>query len=126
MNSTIKNLILIPLLCMFFSVSSLLPAAEAAVIETETILNLESAAAKDTVRSFIDRDDVKQQMIQFGVNPTDAQNRVASLSDEELRQLQQHIDNLPAGAGVLAVLGAVFLILLILELVGVTNIFTRV
>ena len=50
--------------------------------------------------------------------------RVAALSTEELRQLKLQIDELPAG-GLLAVIGVVFVVLLILELVGVTNIFNN-
>jgi len=125
MNSTFKSIIVIPLLAMFFSVSSFLPAAKAAVIETEIIFNLQSQSAEEKVSTFLARDDVKQQMIHLGVDPVDAQNRVATMSHEELAQIQQHIDNLPAGAGVFAVLGVVFLVLLILELVGVTNVFSR-
>jgi hypothetical protein len=40
--------------------------------------------------------------------------------------LQGRIADLPAGAGVIEVIGIVFVILLILELIGVTNIFTRI
>jgi hypothetical protein len=53
---------------------------------------------------------------------------VEALSARELNLLAQHIDELPAGAGaegVLAVIGVVFIVLLILELVGVTNVFSR-
>ena len=39
-----------------------------------------------------------------------------------MRQLNQNIDTLPAG-GLLAVLGVVFVVLIILELTGVINVF---
>jgi hypothetical protein len=46
------------------------------------------------------------------------------LSDSELEVLQQRMDTLPAGAdSALTVLGIVLLVLLVLELVGVTDIF---
>jgi hypothetical protein len=67
-------------------------------------------------------------MVLLGVNPDEVRQRVEALSDQELNMLAQHIDDLPAGAGaegVLVVIGIVFLVLIILELVGVTNVFSR-
>jgi len=53
-----------------------------------------------------------------------AQARVASLSDLELAQLDGQLDSLPAG-GSLALVGAVFVVLMILEFTGVIDIFKR-
>jgi hypothetical protein len=62
----------------------------------------------------------------LGVSPESAQSRIASLTNEELRMLEQRIDSLPAGGdGVFVLVGVVFVVLLVLELVGVTNIFTK-
>jgi hypothetical protein len=71
------------------------------------------------------RDDVRQAMERMGVDSSDAQARVASLSDAELMQVQGQIERLPAGGSALAVVGVVFVVLLILELVGVIDIFKR-
>jgi hypothetical protein len=63
-------------------------------------------------------------MIRLGVQPEAAAARIASLSDSELRQLEARMNELPAGGdGALTVLGIVLLVLLVLELVGVTDIF---
>ena len=62
----------------------------------------------------------------MGVNPSDAALRVASLNDQELATVANRLDQLPAGGdGVLAVIGIVFLVLLILELTGVIDIFKK-
>ena len=53
-------------------------------------------------------------------------SRVAALSDQELVTLAQHFDELPAGGSALGVIGVVFIVLLILELVGAINIFNRI
>jgi len=42
-----------------------------------------------------------------------------------LAELNSQLDSLPAG-GVLALIGAVFVVLLILELTGVINVFSKV
>jgi len=59
----------------------------------------------------------------MGVDATHVDSRVAAMTDAELRSLAGEIENLPAGADALAVIGIVFLVLLILEAVGVLDIF---
>lgn len=76
------------------------------------------------IQQDLSRQDVQQAMIAMGVDPVQAQSRVSSLSDTELAQLAEEIDSLPAGGEVLALIGAVFVVLLILELTGVINIFS--
>ena len=70
--------------------------------------------------------DVQQAMINIGVDPEQAAIRVASLDSGELAQLDAQLDSLPAGGSILALIGAVFVVLLILEVTGVTNVFTKV
>lgn len=101
-------------------------SAQAGMIGTESIV---AAQTRDnsltTVNGFMARADVQQQLQAWGVEPVMAAERVAQLSDEELQTLAQNIEAQPAG-GVLVVLGIVFVVLLVLELVGVTNIFNRI
>ncbi|MCE7031882.1 PA2779 family protein [Lysobacter sp. GX 14042] len=123
----LRKLILTPFLIAALSLSLVANTATAGVIGTQQAMSAELRAAKETrVRSSIARDDVRQAMQRLGVDPADADARIASLSDAELLQLEGELDRLPAGGGALAVIGAVFLVLLILELVGVTNVFTRI
>ena len=102
-------------------------SAYAGVITTQQALSAEArAATEQQVRTALAREDVRKTMQGYGVAPTDVDARLASLSDAELLRLQGEVDRLPAGGDALAVIGIVFLVLLILELVGVTNIFNRV
>ncbi len=57
--------------------------------------------------------------------PAQVESRVAALTDSELRTLAGQMADLPAGADALAVIGIVFLVLLILEAVGVIDIFKK-
>jgi hypothetical protein len=75
------------------------------------------------IQSDLARDEVRHALITLGVDPQQAQARVSSLSDTELNQLAGELETLPAGGDVLALIGAVFVVLLILELTGVINIF---
>lgn len=124
-----RKFVVTPLLIGSLTLSMVVaPAtATAGVISTQQALSAEMRAAKETqVRSSLARDDVRQAMQRLGVDPADADARIASLSDAELVRMQGELDSLPAGGDALAVIGVVFLVLLILELVGVTNIFNPV
>ena len=99
--------------------------AAAAVVPTSEALTMERPAEHlAAVQARLARSDVQQAMIALGVDPVEAQLRVAALDERELVQLQGHLDELPAG-GILALIGAVFVILLILELTGVIDIFKK-
>ncbi|HKY91206.1 MAG TPA: PA2779 family protein [Nevskiaceae bacterium] len=103
------------------------PAAYAGMVGTEALAQVQTQAdSRAVVDAFLARADVKQQLVAWGVAPEQAESRVASLSESELQQLAQTIGDQPAGGDVLVVVGVVFIVLLILELVGVTNIFTGV
>lgn len=99
--------------------------ALSAPIGTQTLIQLEERQARiDRVQATLAREDVRAALVELGVNPLDAYERVAALTDQELRLLESEMEDLPAG-GVLAVLGVVLVVLIVLELVGVTNVFTK-
>ena len=95
-------------------------------IATDQAIAAEQHAQRiDRIQELLAREDVAEQLVLRGVDPVDASERVAALTQEELASLAGQIDNLPAGSDAIAVIGVVFLVLLILELVGVTNIFNN-
>jgi len=110
-----------------FGAAGLVVPAQATIIGTQTVMMAsERAATVERVQAVLDRDGVQAQLEALGVDPADAKARVAALSDVELQQLDGRLAELPAGAGVLEVVGIVFVVLLILEMVGVTNIFNSI
>jgi len=99
----------------------------AAVVGTQQAMSIEQRQLSIThIQAGLQRADVQQAMIEMGVDPQEALSRVDSLSDQELAELNSQMDNLPAGGSALAIIGAVFLVLLILEITGVINIFNKV
>lgn len=104
------------------------PNAQAKMVGTDAVIAGQQAADQRTqVADFMAREDVKQIMTQHGVDPIEAQQRVASLSSEELTNLANSIDQLPAGGSAVGVIvGAallIFIVLLITDLVGLTHVF---
>ncbi len=102
--------------------------ARAELIATETaVAARQQASNRERVIQFFNRQDVQQAMTRQGVDPEEARQRVASLSDAEVQRIAAAMDKLPAGGdGVGAVVGAavfIFLVLLITDLLGLTDVF---
>jgi len=107
--------------------STLALPAQAGVIGTEAALAAEQRQVTlDRVERRLAQDNVRAALQRLGADPATVSDRVASLSDAELAQLDSRLGELPAGAGVIEVVGVVFVVLLVLEIVGVTDIFTAI
>lgn len=112
-------------LIMSFSLLGIsLPSVSyAGIIGTQTLIeNQQSNDSQARVEEFIARDNVREQIIALGVDPAEVQDRLSALTADELRLLEQEINNLPAG-GILVIIGIVFVVLIILDLTGVVDIF---
>ena len=110
-----------------FLVATFPQQALAGIIATPAaIAAQENNASLSRLKELLTREDVRGQLEQLGIDPVAAEQRVNSLTPSEIAQLQPHLDSLPAGGdGLLVVVGVVFVVLIILELVGVINIFTK-
>src|SRR5687768_13365821 len=89
-------------------------AASAAIVDTAAIVNRDRAADLDAIRAQLARAEVRAQMEQMGVDAAAVDQRIAGLNDGELHQLAVDMRNAPAGGDALALVGAVFVVLLIL------------
>jgi hypothetical protein len=128
MKQTCKKSVITFSLFIFTCMSMWVPAANAVILDTSHARGAatEQRADEKAIDDFLSREAVQEKMVTLGVSPEMAQSRVAALTPAERQLLAQKIDELPAGAGAIEVIGIVFLVLLILELVGVTDIFKRI
>ncbi|HEX9207459.1 MAG TPA: PA2779 family protein [Steroidobacteraceae bacterium] len=121
-----KNRYFVYVLCFALLNLGSPPVAEAGLVTT-----LQAAAATTrtqdlaTVNAALAREEVRAQFAALGVEPVQIESRVAALTDAELRTLAGQMADMPAGADALAVIGIVFLVLLILEAVGVIDVFKK-
>ncbi len=124
----ISRLIAAPMAALMFVMSVPVGVANAGLIPTERVVELEAAAGDRTrIYDFLAREDVRAQMIELGVDPAVAVARVVGLSDAEIRDIAGRIDQLPAGQDVFgAILGTalvIFQVLLVTDILGMTDVF---
>jgi len=99
-------------------------AAMAGIVTTGTIVDAQQTQhERAKLRSLLARKDVRHQLESYGVNPQQALARVDSMTDQEVHTLACKIDNAPAGGDVLGVAVFIFLVLLITDILGYTDVF---
>ena len=127
MNMSNKKHITYINLCLLLITTLWLPVVQAGMIDIQTAVEHELAITQvDRAQDALNQQHVQDQLEMLGIDPEAAQQRLASLTGEEIALLDQRLHEMPAGAGALEVIGVVFLVLLILELVGVINIFQKI
>jgi hypothetical protein len=124
----IRKPLAILLVLTFVSLTIVGTRAQAALVGTSQILDQGyQEVDRDRLRAFLDRAEVRTQLEALGVDRDIARARIDSLTNEEVADLVDRLDQLPAGGdGFGALVGAallVFIILLITDLLGLTDIF---
>jgi hypothetical protein len=77
--------------------------AQAGMIGTEQMAQT-SQSDRGAVMTFMARGDVAGELQSFGLDPATAKDRVAAMTDDEVRQLAGSISSAPAGADVAGLL----------------------
>ena len=109
-------------------VSMPLGVAQAGMITTDRVVE-QAVAQQDRLRilEFLDREDVRRELEALGIEPGEAAARVGSLSDAEVARISGELDQLPAGQSAAGTIVGVFLlvliILLITDILGLTNVY---
>jgi len=89
--------------------------ATAGMIGTDQVVTSSSQADRTSVLNFLSRSDVSNQLHLLGIDATNAKDRVAAMTDEEVQSLAGRINALPAGAD--TEWGAILLVILIVAAV---------
>lgn len=97
------------------------PTPAPALITTDEAL---TTSVQERAGSLLARSEVRDALAARGVDAAQVEARVAALTDEEARLLADQLDRLPAGASdILGILFAIFIILLITDILGLTKVF---
>lgn len=99
------------------------PAAADMVDNKQLAMQSELQMQRNEIMNLMARDDMREAMLGYGISATDVENRINNLTEAELLQIQNQLDQLPAGEGALGVILTLLLIFILLDLAGVTDIF---
>lgn len=92
---------------------------QAGMVGTQDLLS-NPAMSQDIV---LLRHNIEQQLIELGVDAERASMRVASMSDEQVSEISKRISDYPAGASVGGILLTIFIVFVITDVIGATDIF---
>ncbi|WP_051906455.1 MULTISPECIES: PA2779 family protein [unclassified Sulfurospirillum] len=97
----------------------------AGVISTKDVLHESHSSV--TIDNFLAKQEVQSKLLEFGVSAENVQARIATLTDEEIAQINEQIESMPAGGSaggaILGVLVFIFIVLLITDILGFTKVF---
>ena len=134
MHVRVMQAVCAPMAALMFVTAGPLPMARAAMVPTEQVLRsadqatpVNVATDRERLATFLAREDVRRQMQSLGVDPSEATQRVAAMSDAEVVRVVGKLDQIPAGAGLLGTLiwavVVIAIILLITDLLGITDVY---
>lgn len=114
--------------CIFSVTSFLAMGVQAPVfagmVSTDDLNTVNQTELKrDDVRNLVAREDVRTHLQQYGVDASELNDRIDSMTDSELMQFHAEMDKLPAGEGFLGGVIALIVIFMLLDIAGVTDVF---
>jgi hypothetical protein len=99
--------------------------AQAAMIGTDQIINqTDSSLTRGMLQQFLDREATQKQLHAWGVSPDRIEERVNRLTNMELARINQERGRLNAGGdSVIGILLILFILFVITDAIGATDIF---
>lgn len=98
--------------------------AQAGVVSTAEVIQSEQLDYdRSQLKALLDGDEVAQKMAALGVERAEIDARIDALTASELAELNAQIADMPAGAGVLGLLVLIFIVFVITDVIGATDIF---
>jgi hypothetical protein len=88
----------------------------------QVIANQQHQYNKQQVLSFVDTAEVQNKLIELGVSPAEAKQRIANMTNQELDALNNEINEMPAG-GIVGTIVTVLVVIAILDLMGITDVY---
>ena len=113
------------IIAFFVSLSLFTTSMFAEIISTKQLMNASSSSV--TIDSFLAKQEVQDKLAELGVSSENIKERMATLTSEEIAQINQQIESMPAGGSaggaILGVLVFIFIVLLVTDILGFTKVF---
>ncbi|UCX05534.1 PA2779 family protein [Shewanella glacialimarina] len=113
----VASVILTYLVCITGTYAGVI-SSEQVIVQQQSIYN------KQQVIEMLNNVEVQDKLVALGVSIEDAEIRIASMTDQELNQLNTQMNDMPAAGGIVGVVVTVLVVLVVLDLVGVTDVFS--
>ncbi len=98
--------------------------AHAAIVTNDQIIHqAQQEIDKTTLLTMINHLDVQEQLLSMGVSSTDIKERIKQMTQEEIAQLNSQLDNLPAGGDILGIAVLIFIVFVVTDVIGATDLF---
>lgn len=118
---------IIPVLSILALMSLHMAPLQAAMVDnSQLIADSQQQMTKQEVLSQLDRQDVQDKLVAMGVDIDDAKHRIAQMSEQELAQIAQDFEQMPAGSGVIGALLVIFIVFVVTDMLGATDVFSFV
>ncbi len=102
------------------------PLAQASMVATGEVLQAQQQQVdREQLLKMLDDQGVQKKLQSMGVERSKVEQRIKSLSNEELAQFNQQLDQAPAG-GIIGIILLFLLIFIITDVLCITHIFTFV
>jgi len=99
--------------------------SHAAMVTTNNAIQIQQIQMDRTeILDLFAQENLRDQLTQMGVDPDKAADRIANMTDVEIAQLNDRLKDMPAGQDFVGVLLIVFIVFVITDVIGATDIFT--
>lgn len=96
----------------------------ASMVETgEMVSGQQTELDRQALLDKLNDEDMKQAMEQMGVSEAEMENRINSLTAEELAEFEQQLAAAPAGEGVLGAVVLIFILFIVTDMLCATDLF---
>ena len=95
----------------------------ASMITNNDLLQPQQSASIEQATQLLQDEQLRQQLIQHGVDPSAASLRISQMNPAEIAELNQELEQLPAGSGLTGTLLTIFIVLVITDMLGATDVF---
>lgn len=106
------------LVAVFAVQAATIPVARAGMVGTDAMVRSGTPDQRAAIRAFLAKDQVRAALQAQGVSPDEAIARVATFSDAEVTLVAAHINDDPAGQGVIGLVVLAGLVALIVILIS--------
>ncbi len=98
--------------------------ASASMIDTgSAVADQQLTHDRESLKAMLDKGEVRDTLERMGVSKEMAEERINNLTQQELAEFNEQLAQAPAGEGVLGVVVLLFIVFIVTDVIGATDIF---